>query len=529
MKNEEEEIDVNDTPNTTEENAIQNVTAPSEDTLNHSVSTTLEHEDLRKVEDKNCFPDVEKLNVYANESDLIPSTHENDANTDEIEDRLNVENDRTPNAEEDEMKTDGKNTTPSAMEDNVNAIEKDTMLTIMKDKAGTDEIEDRFNSVDEDVRTGENDCAHRKEDDDMVSNEKEVTPPTKEEDSSADEIECIRNDEEDNVKSDEKDNVPAITDPIATTWDADDTELSTLAKELRDNVLNQGDTLASTAHEFWVHACLYARKGDISRSSKLLRSLVQSKIKLTPDEHQRVPELLHRGAVWSSGARDRLGRHVLHIRIRHADPAEFTPDDLVRALALASEWTIRTYHAARTHGVVVLADAAGTGFGGIDTRLPGTLMHAFSRTMPLRVAAFCVLNPPWFFRAILAVGTALMGAKLRARVKVFGRPEELAKHFDVDSVPIDSEMGGELEWDLDVQHRWAEEVIEAAKSWPPIVDVPEKDENDEEAENNQMDIYDENIDVDTKSSALQEETMKEVVEVVGVEEIQEIGKAINNE
>ncbi len=353
-------------------------------------------------------------------------------------------------------------------------------------------------------------------------------PTAIEEEEEADDYDDEHEDAEEEEEEEDPTTIVPAAELVTSTWDADDATLATLARQVRETVLEEeDDTLASTAHDFWVRSCVYARKGDITRASKLLRGLVQWKTKIGGDKLQRVPDLLHRGAVWSSGARDRHGRHILHVRIRDADPGLFTPEDVVRALALAAEWTLRTYPAARTHGVVVLVDAAGTGLTGVDTRLPGAMMHAFSRTMPLRVAAFCVLNPPWFLRPVLALATALMGAKLRSRVRVFGRPEELAPYFDVDVVPVDAEMGGTLYWDLDVQEKWACEVLEAAKTWPPVVELEDAEELDEmeEAEDSDeagdVDGTDEAQDVEEKVEKEQEEEVKEVKLEVKQEEEEE--------
>lgn len=185
---------------------------------------------------------------------------------------------------------------------------------------------------------------------------------------------------------------------------------STPEKEGADDTVSIPDAAAiSQASEFWVRACVCARKGDATRAAAVLRSLVSWKTRLgVPDESQKekLAALLHRGLIWSSGARDRFGRYILHIRLRNADPSTFTPVDVVRAVSTTIEWTIRHYPAAQSHGVLILGDAGSVGFRNIDPRVPRELAHSFSSTLPVRVGGFCVMNLPWFIRPVFGTYTA---------------------------------------------------------------------------------------------------------------------------
>jgi len=160
----------------------------------------------------------------------------------------------------------------------------------------------------------------------------------------------------------------------------------------------------SQASDFWVRACLHARKGDVKRSAALLRSLVHWKIcgLGVPDHSQKekLHALLQRGLIWSSGMRDKSGRYILHVRLRNTDPSTFSPVDVVRTVATTIEWTFRNYPAAQTHGILMLGDAGGAGFRNIDPRVPRELAHSFSSTLPVRVGGMCVMNLPWFIRPV---------------------------------------------------------------------------------------------------------------------------------
>lgn len=265
-------------------------------------------------------------------------------------------------------------------------------------------------------------------------------------------------------------------------WAGDDAEMNALEAAVRAAVAKQGDAAAAAADPFWVRASIRARKGDASRASALLRSLVSWRAQLgleSADAREKVSALLRRGILWSSGQRERSGRYLVHVRIRYADPRSFSALDVVRTLATVIEWTLRTYPEAQTHGIIVFGDTAGIGLNNIDPRVPREIAHAFSSTLPVRIGGFCVMNIPWFIRPFFTIITSLLSRKLKSRVRQFSRPEELASQFEPASVPVDANMGGTLPWDLELQGKWVDRVMEDSSNWPPVTLAPMPFEKEE--------------------------------------------------
>lgn len=260
-------------------------------------------------------------------------------------------------------------------------------------------------------------------------------------------------------------------------WVVDDETLASLVSQVRHELKNGEEAdettseIADNADEFWVQCCVKARKGNVQRASALLLALVAWKSKLgTGDSvREKTHALLRRGLIWSSGARDKNGRCVMHVRLRYADPSTFAPADVVRTVALAVEWTLRTYPCAGSHGIVILGDAGGIGLRNIDARVPRELMTAFSRTMPVRMGAFVAINLPWFIRPVFAIISKILGSKLKARIMIVGNVERLSDNFSLDAVPVDANAGGTLHWDIETQENWADAVMKQADQWPPVL------------------------------------------------------------
>lgn len=246
-----------------------------------------------------------------------------------------------------------------------------------------------------------------------------------------------------------------------------DFDMDALESSVRKAVVE--DASAAAADSFWVRACIRARKGDVTRAAALLQALVAWRTKLDMEAGRpKALELLRQGILWSSGQRDRTGRYILHVRIRYADPRTYAAIDMVRAAATTMEWVLRRYPDSQKYGIVVLGDAAQLGLHNVDPRVPRELSYSFSRTLPVRIGGFFIMNMPWFLRPFFALISALLSRKLKNRMRQLGRPEELAPFFEQASVPVDASMGGTLPWDLDIQEKWVDTVVQDSKNWPPV-------------------------------------------------------------
>jgi CRAL/TRIO domain len=194
-------------------------------------------------------------------------------------------------------------------------------------------------------------------------------------------------------------------------FEPDKSTLAALVQALRDLALEKPIASAPNSSApapdidsidpFHIESALLARKGDVPRALALARNYAAWRIRVNVDSANPVAclkmrEQLKTGILISPGTRDKLGRAVLYLRMRFAEPDKFSAYDTVRLAAFVMEWTVRKYPCARTHGVVFFQDGREIRLRNMDMRVPGELRAAFEKTLPIRIGSISMLNPPMF-------------------------------------------------------------------------------------------------------------------------------------
>lgn len=257
-------------------------------------------------------------------------------------------------------------------------------------------------------------------------------------------------------------------------------EESSLVSSLRDDALAAGNGLVAHADQFWLLACVRARKGDIQRALALADNYLKWRVSIGSDEFnvaksEKMRMQLERCILFVAGNTDREGRPVLNLRLRNQDPSTFAAVDTTRMISFVLEWTLRTYPAAQTHGVVIVNDFADVSFRNLDIRLPGVLRKAFSSTVPVRLASINVVNPPGFFKVIFAIVAPILSMKFKARIRQFSsnNQERFSELFSADQIMKDTGMGGTAEWTEEMHQDWIERMVKDCQTWGPVTTYKE--------------------------------------------------------
>lgn len=251
-------------------------------------------------------------------------------------------------------------------------------------------------------------------------------------------------------------------------------EEALLISQLKSLATEESEPQVANADEFWLLACIRARKGDVTRALALAKNCLKWRESVNADgiklnNCEQMKKQLETGMVFVSGNKNRLGQVILDIRLGKQDPARFSALDTTRMISFVLEWVLRTYPEAQTHGIVVVNNMKGVSLGNLDLRMPGVLQKAFSRNMPVRVSSVNICNPPWFIRMVLSLAAKVFSKKLKARVRVYGKGDavKMEEMFEKDSIMIDLDMGGTAVWTDDMREKWINKMMTDCQQWPP--------------------------------------------------------------
>lgn len=266
-----------------------------------------------------------------------------------------------------------------------------------------------------------------------------------------------------------------------------------LSQEEQDCLVNEMTTLTSqhtspivsSAHPFFLLACVRARKGETNRAMALLCNYIDWRQRVQYYHHlsacadvsinSAVRDVIQSGLFIVAGNTSRDGRPVVTARYQFLNPRRFHAEHTARALAIILEYTIRRYPSAQTHGIVVVDDAAGCTMANLDIGLLRFLARALSKVLPVRVAGVYITNPGWLVNTIFRIIAPFMSDKLKTRVMLCPRSDErfFKQYFETSQIPTFLNLGGSLEW-TDVEHsQFVQDVIGDCAQWPPASSHPD--------------------------------------------------------
>lgn len=273
-------------------------------------------------------------------------------------------------------------------------------------------------------------------------------------------------------KSGENDPARVHASDLSTPFIRTTTEEEELVQSLRTTAAETGNNTVATVDTFWILAAIRARKGDINRALPLITNYMAWRESLesnaiNPSRNDIIQQQLLKGVFLVTGNTDRDGRPVLTVRMRYHDPSVFSALDTVRTISAIIEWMLRTIPKSQTHGIVMVHDMAELRPKNVDFRLPAVLQKAFSRNFPVRLAAFHIIHPPIFVRAIANIMMTVMGEKLKARIRIYvnGDQDKLMEMFTSENILENLNLGGSAVWSDQHQIEWVKQVVKTSESW----------------------------------------------------------------
>lgn len=244
-----------------------------------------------------------------------------------------------------------------------------------------------------------------------------------------------------------------------------------------------------------------SRKYDIQRALQLLQSFHEwrQRLKLLERNYHtdaKLRELIARGVVEPTGQQDRVGHYILVLRMAKADPKRFTPDDAIRNIYAALEYTYRRYPEAQSTGVAVLVDQREASLKNMDTAVPRVLFKALANHFPCRFGGLYAVDPPLFFRMLLPVAKLLLKRKLRERLHILRTVDELTEHFEPSELLAD--FGGTKAYDHSAYVEW----VAAFQGNAPYSTVSDdNDDHDDQADNADESLAEENNSVASQAAS----------------------------
>lgn len=225
-----------------------------------------------------------------------------------------------------------------------------------------------------------------------------------------------------------------------------------------------------TADDFYLRACLRARKGDVERAHALLSNYVKWRHDTKFEEQISaftMGKLLRTGIFVVAGNKSKEGRPILMIRYKYFNPKVFAPIDVALALGAVVEYILREYPESQSNGVVVLDDMAGFSVGNFDFRVFKFLEKAMTQVFPMRLAAIHIANPGWIMKTIFGLVSGFMSRKIQARIGMVesGNVKKMYQFFDKPDIPTFLNLGGSLQWGDTQLKDYVDNLEKISKTW----------------------------------------------------------------
>lgn len=160
---------------------------------------------------------------------------------------------------------------------------------------------------------------------------------------------------------------------------------------------------------------------------------------------------------------DSAGRNLIWLDPSKQNRAKYSNDTMVKCV-----WYI--FHAAledvdtQKHGLIVMVFPKNAHFSDFNRELGSEITASIKGCLPVRLSAFVINHPPYFFRFIFPILKLFLGERLRKRIRVnAGSDEHVLQDLDKLGIPkssVPTELGGEVVLD---HQGWLKERQSAGK------------------------------------------------------------------
>eukprot|EP00049_Salpingoeca_infusionum_P018199 m.356171 g.356171 ORF g.356171 m.356171 type:complete len:345 (+) comp17453_c0_seq1:97-1131(+) len=200
----------------------------------------------------------------------------------------------------------------------------------------------------------------------------------------------------------------------------------------------------SIKSQFWLWACLRARKYEVERALELYMNFLVFRCEYGIDDpndpdHDETLEYLKRKAQRACGNKDHLGRYVLSF---DAIPDRPKGRVLVRTVFNLIQYLLVTYPDAQARGTITVGNFEPFSMFHFDSQGQKELLDALTNKLPVRSGGMFMVNAPLIIRSIWPLMRRLMKKKMQDRFHVHKKPISMLKYMDEDQ--LDVEFGGKF-------------------------------------------------------------------------------------
>jgi hypothetical protein len=162
--------------------------------------------------------------------------------------------------------------------------------------------------------------------------------------------------------------------------------------------------------------------------------------------------------------KDKLGRNVLHVRLRYLRPSIDAPLEVLKAATYCFE-LMKKSMTPEAPGFAVILDFEGFGPSNFDARHPRLLLTTVQTRYPHLANRVFLVNTPWIFPIIFKIVSTFMGPAFKRRLRHCGSDtSKVIEELGEDVVP--TLLGGKNDFDSRdwIRSRFEEEGLDFSRT-----------------------------------------------------------------
>ena len=146
------------------------------------------------------------------------------------------------------------------------------------------------------------------------------------------------------------------------------------------------------------------------------------------------------------------GEAVIYLELRRHEPEIYSAEDTVRTWHYLIISAIRKHPELARTGFVFVGNMTGAAYANMDLGVPEAIASALNNCMPVRIANFFIINPPFLLQMAIPVIKLMLSTKLGERVNVVTDISTLYSEHDLDPAYFPDAIGGQVSVDCATEH-----------------------------------------------------------------------------
>lgn len=194
------------------------------------------------------------------------------------------------------------------------------------------------------------------------------------------------------------------------------------------------------------------RHGDVKLAIQSLRSYLDWRLKkfgslndqcLAGDT--KLQEQLTSNFIYVCPQRLRNGEALVYVSMKHHDPSAYSTEDTIKCMHFLLISFIIDDPSLAEKGFVLLNNMADVEWRHLDMNFPGAIASAVGRSIPIRLTALVIVDPPLLIRFIVPIVKSVLPTRLSNRLHVVTNRDQLPEVVRVcEKAHLPVELGGEV-------------------------------------------------------------------------------------